>query len=65
MVYIRRHLGEATLAEAIARVGKDVETKGLDCLGPFPSGEYAQFRPLELALAINRLRSLGIRAERR
>lgn len=51
--------GERTLSEVIALVMRDLEDGGLDILGPGLAGDYAAFRNLELAFAINRLRTLG------
>jgi hypothetical protein len=39
----------------------DVKTKGLDVLSPRPVGDFAGFRGLELAAAVNRLRTLRIK----
>ncbi len=54
--------GRLTLEEIIDRVMTDIGQKGLDVLGftgQHP-GEYAMFRPYELAAALNRLRSLHV-----
>ncbi len=48
------------LAAIVDSVLKDVEEKGLDVLSPRPVGDLAGFRNLELAAAINRLRTLRI-----
>jgi hypothetical protein len=53
--------GTRTLAELVDSVLKDVEEKGLDVLSPRPVGDFAGFRNLELAAAINRLRTLGVK----
>jgi predicted ABC-class ATPase len=50
--------GRATLREIVDRVIEEIRSKGLDVLGPFPSGDHALFRKQELAAAINRLRTL-------
>jgi hypothetical protein len=39
----------------------DIDKKGLDVLSSRPIGDYAEFRGLELAAAINRLRTLAVR----
>lgn len=57
--YATRHMGENhTLKEIVRLVLSDIEEKGFDILDRIPSGEYVFFRPLELAGAINRLRSI-------
>lgn len=53
--------GKRTLREIVEAVLKDVREKGLDVLSPRPVGDYAEFRGLELAAAINRLRTLSVR----
>jgi predicted ABC-class ATPase len=53
--------GQRTLAGVVDSVLKDILEKGLDVLSPRPVGDLAGFRSLELAAAINRLRTLGIR----
>jgi predicted ABC-class ATPase len=59
--------GELSLKEIVERVVADVREKGLDVLSPFydgsrpPTGNYAQFRDIELAAAVNRLRTLKVR----
>ncbi|MBA7652758.1 hypothetical protein ES703_60597 [subsurface metagenome] len=52
--------GTQTLREIIKNVMKDIMEKGLDVLSYNPAGEYAVFRGLELAAAINRLRTLSV-----
>ncbi|MGG6241254.1 ABC-ATPase domain-containing protein [Nodosilinea sp. AN01ver1] len=60
IVYAQRYRMTATtpLAEAIAAVMADVAQYGLDCLTEWPVGDLVCFRDLELAAAINRLRTL-------
>jgi predicted ABC-class ATPase len=61
--YARRYMdGRTTLREVIERVAADIEAKGLDILTSRASGHLAQFRPMELAFAINRLRGLKVTA---
>ncbi len=48
---------ERSLREVIAIVMRAIARGGLDVLAPYPSGDYAAFRPCELAAAINRLRT--------
>lgn len=60
----RNYLNRDGLKEAIDSLMRDVEREGLDCLSPFkgePRGDYAEFRPFELASAINRMRTLRVR----
>jgi predicted ABC-class ATPase len=52
--------GKRTLPQVVAAVMQAIESGGLDVLQPFPAGEYAAFRGLELAAALNRLRTLRI-----
>ena len=60
--YAVKHMdGNRTLGEVLDLVLKDVKEKGLDVLSPRPVGDFAGFRNLELAAAINRLRTFGVR----
>lgn len=59
--YACQYMGpKRTLQEVIQRVMEDIEQRGLDVLNPNPKGDYAEFRALELAGAINRLRTLSV-----
>lgn len=59
--YARRYMdGERTLKEVIDLVMKDISEKGLDALNTRPVGDYAEFRGIELACAMNRLRTLEV-----
>ncbi len=53
--------GSRALAEIITEVLAEIAEGGLDVLNPRPMGDYAVFRGLELAAAINRLRSLRVK----
>ena len=53
--------GGRTLREVVDAVLMGIMEKGLDLLSPMPVGDYAAFRALELAAAINRLRTLSVR----
>ncbi len=53
--------GGRTLREVVDAVLNGVTEKGLNLLSPMPVGDYASFRGLELAAAINRLRTLSVR----
>ena len=55
--------GKKTLQEIVAAVLKELKKQGLDVLSPWPVGDYAAFRGLELAAAINRLRTLVVKKE--
>ena len=52
-----------TLREVVDTVVEDIAKKGLDLLSAKPTGDYAAFRGLELAAAINRLRTLSVQAK--
>ncbi|MDB9526634.1 ABC-ATPase domain-containing protein [Oscillatoria sp. CS-180] len=53
--------GTQSLADVLVAIAEDIAAKGLDCLNDRLSGDLVVFRPLELAAAINRLRSLKVR----
>lgn len=60
--YAKKYMNShRTLKEVTSAVLNDVENSGLDTLSPSPAGNYAYFRELELAAAINRLRSLKVK----
>lgn len=63
IVYAQRNYmdGQLSLAEILQRVQIDLERSGLDILSEYPQGNLVQFRTLELAAAINRLRSLKVK----
>lgn len=63
LVYAKRRYmdGRRPLPEILERVMRDIEDRGLDVLAPFVTGDLAGFRPLELAAALNRLRTLAVR----
>lgn len=52
--------GHRTLAGVVDSVERDIAERGLDVLSHRPVGDLAGFRSLELAAAINRLRTLKI-----
>jgi predicted ABC-class ATPase len=52
--------GNRTLAEILDLVMKDIEHSGLDVIDPRRMGDYALFRRLELAAALNRLPTLRV-----
>jgi hypothetical protein len=53
--------GKRALPEILKLVMADIETKGLDVIDPRHMGDYAVFRGLELAAALNRLPTLGVK----
>ena len=64
--YARKYMdGTRAMKEIVATVLKDINDKGLDVLTHRSVGDYAEFRGLELAAAINRLRTLLVRQSER
>jgi predicted ABC-class ATPase len=60
--YATRYMdGRRRLSEVLGLVMRDIEREGLDILSRTPAGDYAAFRGIELAAAINRLRTLKVR----
>lgn len=56
-----------SLREALERLEAEIEAKGLDVLAPFPGqhpGDLARPRLLEVAAAVNRMRSLQVEVRR-
>jgi hypothetical protein len=56
--------GRRTIAEVLAALDAELDRAGLDLLAPRPGehpGDLARPRPLEIAAALNRLRSLRVR----
>ncbi len=63
--YAARYMdGEASLEQIVRAVVRDCAEKGLEALSGRPAGDYARFRELELAAAINRLRTVRMRQAR-
>ncbi|MBF2034344.1 MAG: ABC-ATPase domain-containing protein [Leptolyngbyaceae cyanobacterium T60_A2020_046] len=62
LVYLQTHYldGQRSLPEVLDAVMDDLAQAGLDCLDDRLSGNLVQFRPLELAAALNRLRTLQV-----
>ena len=52
--------GRRSVSEILNLVTEVIEEKGLDALDDRRVGDLAQFRPMELAAALNRLRTLGV-----
>ncbi|MCF7915512.1 MAG: ABC-ATPase domain-containing protein [Spirochaetaceae bacterium] len=62
MVSAKRMMdGKLTLRELLDRVMDDIDQRGLDGVGGKKSGDLVRFRRLELAAALNRLRSFQVR----
>jgi predicted ABC-class ATPase len=60
--YATRYMdGKKNLKQIIDAVLSDLETKGLDILSPYITGDLAWFRSIELAAAINRMRTLKMK----
>ena len=65
MHYATRYMdGDRTIKQVVDSVIQDVDAKSLDVLLPHISGDIARFRCLELAAAINRLRSLKMKQKK-
>lgn len=62
MLYTRQHYldGQRTLSEVLQQVATDIHHQGLGCLGDRDTSGWVYFRPLELAAAFNRLRTLQV-----
>jgi predicted ABC-class ATPase len=59
--YATRYMdGRRTLRQVIMMVMADIDRHGLDILTPYCTGDLARFRAIELAGAINRMRTLQI-----
>ncbi len=62
--YATRYMdGTRTMKHIVGRVMNDLDRSGLDVLSTMPEGEYALFRGLEFAAAVNRLRTLSVKNE--
>ena len=53
--------GNRSMKEILALIMETLDKKGLDVLPPYLTGDLARFRDIELAAAINRLRTLTVR----
>jgi hypothetical protein len=59
--YALRYMdGQRPLNEVVDRVIADINRRGLDILSPYVTGDIAGFRGIELAAAINRMRTLEV-----
>jgi len=54
--------GRRSVSEILTLVTQVIEKEGLDVLDDRSVGDLAQFRPMELAAALNRLRTLEVRS---
>ena len=64
ILFAMKHMdGRRSLKDLMDLVSAEIDQKGLDVLSPKPAGDLAQFRGLELAAAINRLRTLSVSQE--
>ena len=55
--------GQRSVSEILNLVAQTIEEGGLDVLDDRLVGDLAQFRPMELAAALNRLRTLEVSSE--
>ncbi len=61
LVYLIKYIdGKTTLIEIINSVMSDFETEGFDILNDKKSGHYAEFRAIDLAEVINRIRDINM-----
>ncbi|MCB0559726.1 MAG: ABC-ATPase domain-containing protein [Lewinellaceae bacterium] len=60
LLYARKYMASRPLAAVLDQVMADIEAGSLDVLSQQKEGHYAVFRKLELAAALNRLRSLRV-----
>ena len=51
---------DRTLEQALARLMDDLDSEGLDILSPFKAGNLARPRRYEVAMAVNRMRTLAV-----
>jgi hypothetical protein len=56
--------GRRSVSELVEEIVEVMRTGGLDALTGRPESDLAAFRALELAAALNRLRSLEVRQRR-
>lgn len=61
ITYAKKYMdGNKSLRQVTSLVMLDIGRSGLDALNPMLSGEYAEFRKIELAAVINRIQSLKV-----
>lgn len=62
IVYAKTYMERGlTVSEILTKVEKEIAASSLDTITSHPQGDLAFFRPLELAAALNRLRSLQVK----
>jgi len=62
MVRARRKMdGKLSLRELLDQIMAEIDDRGLDAVGGKKAGDLVRFRRLELAAALNRLRSFEVR----
>ena len=61
LIYLNKYIdGKKKLKELLNIVQRDLEANGLQILSDKISGHFSEFRMLELAGALNRLRTLKV-----
>jgi len=61
LYYATRYMdGRRTLKEICEAVQQDIGSRGLDIFSEWLQGDYAEFRSMEFAAAVNRLRTLKV-----
>lgn len=61
ILYAKKYMDGRSLRQILNRVEEDIQDSSLDILSNRKSGDLAQFRRIELAAAINRLRTLKMK----
>jgi len=62
LLFLRRKIEPSTVPRILDEIMEHIRREGLEGLQEQPYGDYTAFRRLELAAALNRLRSLQVRA---
>ncbi|MFW5784750.1 MAG: ABC-ATPase domain-containing protein [Chitinispirillaceae bacterium] len=61
LVYLKHYMrDQLTVKELVDRLESDIRSKGIDCIAPGKSGDLAQIRGVDVAAAMNRLRTMRI-----
>ncbi|MDG5814308.1 ABC-ATPase domain-containing protein [Chitinispirillales bacterium ANBcel5] len=61
LVYLKRYMHDhLTVKELLDRLEDDIRESGIDCITPGKPGDLAEIRGVDVAAALNRLRSLRI-----
>ncbi len=61
LVYLKRYMRDSlTVKQLLDRLEQDTAEKGIDCIAPFKPGDLAAVRGVDVAAALNRLRSLRV-----